>query len=243
MNSSDSTNREFLEKATQSADAAKRSADASLIADSIAGKNYILSQIAYENSKLDNKKRFDHDSASLQAQIASLDTAQKQFEVENTPYLELTGFKFLSFSPGKGMKFEYKINNLGRQPVKILTDSMGWGLTKFDVTDLNDSIFFYKPKDRVNSYLIRENSLPIIVGDSDNLTQEHYDEIVKEFYFVTIVERIEYINLITGKRRFYRFKAQMKPKPEDIDSLDPKSTDISVIDNDNSDIEETDKNK
>ena len=116
IRSSDSTNREFIERATESANAAKRSADASLVADSI-------SKIALDSNNSYNKRNFQIQQRALQIQYDNIAEAQKQFSLSNRPFIQITGMKVDSVEIGQLPQISYFIMNSGKFPATILSIS------------------------------------------------------------------------------------------------------------------------
>ncbi|MDB5063554.1 MAG: hypothetical protein JWP67_3397 [Mucilaginibacter sp.] len=80
------------------------------------------------NDSLDNIKNkhdslvFEYQKKSLGAQIASTQEAQKEFDIENRPLVQILNFAMDSINNGRHLKIKYDFINYGKQPVKGLTN-------------------------------------------------------------------------------------------------------------------------
>jgi hypothetical protein len=208
IKSSDSTSREFLKKATQSADAAKKSADASLLADSISAKNYKLTRTAYEDNKADSRKRFQHDSASLQAQIASLDTVQKQFEISNEPYMQIFFPKITQLKLNEFVGIYYMIANLREIPIQVISqkEAISIRVTPNDFNHIRSG----NVPGNINKYVIKESG----IADTyyfPRIDSGAFDKVKKGVWSIYYLGEIKYRNLTTGRLKYYRFEMKMNP--------------------------------
>lgn len=219
--SSDSTNRQFLSKATQAANAADSSFHEARIYDRL---SLIRQDSTLKSNRTDNKMRYNLDSSNTKLQI---NTLKEQFEAENKPFLQLEQVGVSDLKVGSDFILSYTITNLKVYPVKI-TVQTEWtyvGPSLPDSSQFRNYIFH----DNVSKYVIKDapqltgiNFGPYKIIDSINLKENHYS-----IYFGG---EMTYSDLANGNTRIYSFAIRYTPFPG------LKQSSLEYIKNDNFDI-------
>lgn len=167
--------------------------------DGVLRRRDSINAIANEDNE---RRRFSLDSTSTQAQIQSIKEAQKQFEVENEPYLQIEVTSIdTPFLKGKPISIKYDIKNLKINPVKIIIDKGA-----FEITDARpDKFDVFKKKSKganFNVYTTKES--PYKTGGILPTEARVFNAVAGGKSSVFILNDIEYIDLLSSKKRFYK---------------------------------------
>lgn len=196
--------------AENSAEAAKKSADAAIEATGEQKRNNQLSEIA-------QNKRYALDSTNLQTQINNLQEMQKEFIAENEAYLEITDIIMRDFQPNEEPLFTYKIKNLGAQVAKEYSN-----ISQLQFIPMNEHVFFqknpltYMPGSRLNKvgrYFTKETPVEAYFqfGKGYKLPDTIFNGVVKKELFVIFIGEIIYRNSVTNTKRVYKFVFEIQP--------------------------------
>jgi len=109
--SSDSTNRQYLEEIRRISNSFDTSA-------STANKGFMLAQKSFDTSVYLNNKSFGLQQKILNSQINSLKETQREFELENRPFVQVSEIK-VDTSDYK-ILISFKIINYGKFPADVL---------------------------------------------------------------------------------------------------------------------------
>lgn len=213
----------FMEARIQS----KAATDAAIAADSTVkitryydSISRINQDMTFASNQEDSKERFQHDSASLQAQINSIKEAQKQFEMENRPYIEVSNFDTLSFRENEYPVLRMAVRNLGKQPAKILRSvAVVYCDKASDNSDTAYNGFYRMVKENginvdtfrdENRYIIKEAPFykqlnwPVIID------VYHRDQILSGELDIYIIGKMTYLNLITKIEMLYKYAIEVR---------------------------------
>jgi hypothetical protein len=140
---------------------------------------------------------------------------QKEFEIENEPYLQVMQPRIVTFIVGQPMRFNYFFVNLGKYPAKILTLDVGGKANSYppNVEDSNTFKIANTLPDFINTFIIKESALIVDSPGTDNrpLTASKYFELINHVFNYYFYGRIQYQNLANKKRRIYSFVVQLDP--------------------------------
>lgn len=110
--SSDSTNREYLDKI--------QNLVKSFDTNTETGKESLsFAQKSFDTATTSNNRSFNLQYKSLNSQIVSLQQTQKDFEIENRPFLVFTDIILDTSFKNSVISITYKLNNNGKFPAKI----------------------------------------------------------------------------------------------------------------------------
>lgn len=149
---------------------------------------------------------------SLQAQINSIQEAQKEFEIDNMPYLECQNFTFRQFEAGKPPVIECQIINLGNHTAKILSGRLGHYYNTYTLDD---------PFKQLAQYKFMINVYPTYVGRgypelhhyyaNRPISFEDFNKIKMGVFKITFYGEITYISEATEKKRICYFVVELFP--------------------------------
>lgn len=215
----------LFRKTTQSTDAAIRSAnaaestyreqkfnDSSLRArDSI---KYIIDTAAQANKARNDSaievKRFDLQNKSIQAQIKSLQETNREFQVENEPFLQLTVEGVQNFAIGGLLDVTVKIDNLGKYPAMIILDK---SFSAFRVVPPPFEEVYKlgkKDEDLTNTYVSSSIPASKVFHHEDPITESQFTKTQQGTYKFYMVGFMKYENLVTHSVKTYRFEIQIQ---------------------------------
>jgi|GEM_PF-3671212 len=210
----DSTNRAFLNKASQSAEASTASANALLEWKDIGRENYELSRSVFDSTVSANKASIAISQKVLQAQIDALEKAQKNFQTQNEPYLQIGAPTFDTPGVTKQFSVSFEVQNLGNYPAKIVAEKL-----KFEGCELPPiaNSFSYPEDDTlylIDKYVTKENPIKSGISADSVFFDKRNDSLMKtgklKVYFWGY---IQYVNLVTKLSRIYTFKIMIDTKP------------------------------
>lgn len=206
--------------AIKSADAAELAVMEQIKNDSI---NKINESIKSRNDSVNTYKRFQLDSASIQAQIDYFNEIKKQFEIENRPFVQLGDFKLNPFQRVNNQivfPIKFRVVNFGKLPAQIL--------------EVNYDNFFMGDKDAIDSvdaYNIKyKTNYNVTIGnvadggmeiDATIIIEEDwvYDKIQKGEWNYFLFGNIKYICPTTKKFYLYKFIYRIQLNNMDITIL------------------------
>jgi hypothetical protein len=209
IDKSDSTNKEYLDRMKQFAEASDTSAKAAIRADSISNEILKLSEKSFENNKEETKKIYQFDSANLSKQQNSINESEREFELENRPYLQIDSMKLSTFKVGKNVAVSFSIINVGKFPAKLLDAKyyIDYGAKKTE-NEIDTAI--YQSDLSTNDLVSNQTPLPLtFILYKKVLTQEEYDKIldVERLYYnekyVYLAGKIKYCNFLNSKEVYY----------------------------------------
>lgn len=162
-----------------------------------------------EDALADTKKQFELQNAVIQSQIKALEDTQTRFEIENEPYLEIKNYSVLMTSSTSEINIVWEFTNFGKHPVKIYESrqyySYNEGYTVNDLVQLLQTKSFIPS----NKYISRESpskSLNLVPSTAEERPTVYANRIHP---FLSVGE-VHYINLITNKKKLYRYVAQAR---------------------------------
>lgn len=142
-----------------------------------------------------------------------------QFKIENEPYLQMDNFQFYMFTTPGHCAMTYYINNMGKQPVKILTSKMGFAFMTQHQVDTTNTESYFNVKFNIskkNAYIT--NSTPKRGGDIISwisLIDKDSTFLVDNKYKAVQFGTFDYINLVTKKTKQYKFIISVELPPND----------------------------
>ncbi len=196
-------------------------------ANEISGENLKLTQKAIARNDSMNREFYKVYDTSAKATIKSADAAmysakyadssfretQKEFAINNEPYLQLEDIKPTS-SNGANITFKYRIVNLSNYPVKLDSQCIQTAYVGYKVYDsfmknmfkiLKFSQFVKKPM-----YIIKESQYQSIATDEIEGGKAGYNAINSGVITLFLYGEIRYTSVPTNKRRCYKFVIELK---------------------------------
>lgn len=168
--------------------------------------------------KLDSseKEKFKRDTATFNLQknafnnqIKAIEETQKEFKVEYEPYLQLNDFSLRSVPNKLSFIIDFNINNLGKQPIKIIKTTNYVRIDTIPVERMIKKVPFTATKvtghhyvDNVIYVFSKEAPSSMPMGPYSN---DVFDNILNGSVKIYFWGKIEYINLSTGKKKEYDF--------------------------------------
>ena len=227
--SSDSTNRQTLNKMQEFADASKNSAASADRSAKEQKTNDSLSrnidsthfQKTDENTKQalsfsgksiesnisSSKKTFELQGKSIDAQVAAMKQTKKDFETETQPFLELkTPLNIDTIGINVPIVVSYKIKNLGKYPVKVIEENSVC-IPRYNTPSF-DSIYNNKNKIRmtyVNRYITYDSPLEEQSQTPFRLDSAYYNAIRNRRMPIYELGFIKYLNLVTNQTKEYDY--------------------------------------
>ena len=212
--------------------AAQNAAGSAIDAVKVAEKSYNLAKREADNTAIENQKKFDTQTKLAEAQIKALEdqvnTMKEQFEIENTPYLQIGHMLKVDLQPNRPLNIVYAINNFGRHPVQTterLTMYMVSGINNPNIPYLLENLHKQKPKEGV--FYINQSGIQVPDSFIENITQEVYDGIISGKLAIYFTTETTYVNLVNKKKR--KFASTVK-----ITSINPPN--MMVFNTDNFDL-------
>lgn len=141
---------------------------------------------------------------------------QRQFEIENTPYLQVDNIKLHFYENGMDT-VTFVVKSLGDRPITTTADvSMLAVYYKQNndqiVTQIDSSIFAFPPFQNIR-YISKEVPLELSTFEVQKfLDKNTLDSIESKKMNLILVGKIIYLNPINGKLRAYVYQAQLFPK-------------------------------
>ena len=173
-------------------------------------KGYIkLQKQIFTSDSLSDVKRQKRDSAALNTQITALNQTQKNFELTNRAYLQISAFDTVRLGKPYAI-IAFLISNIGQQPAKIID---GYANMTINIPGLTDrKVISENGREKwlpENSYVI--TSAPVQKNiNLDGVVDINYINQLKsgerDFY---IYGKYNYINNATNKKTLYEFYAEL----------------------------------
>lgn len=147
---------------------------------------------------------------SLQAQINSLKQAQKNFEIQNMPFLEISQVQINAFEIGKQINLIIHIKNLGNYPAK-LKRAVVWTATKANPPDTagQERQHFEKSITKAD-YISKEMEGLVEIDEGIPLNSNRFDKVKNGNWWLYLNGIISYENLVTHKEMKYKFMFRIK---------------------------------
>lgn len=201
ITSSDSTNKEYIQKIQKLVDAFDTSANTNK-------QSFELAKKSLEVNIANNQKKYSTDSSNLSNQQKSIDETKNEFELENRPYIQLGDFYYGnvdSSAKGYGISIDYKIVNFGKFPAKILNITYDNLLSAVEDTNyINNYKRKYARKENTTIGNVMAGGLPIN-NYIDSISANAFQRIIKGELRYYLFGEIKYMCPITGKYYFYEF--------------------------------------
>lgn len=169
---------------------------------------YELQKIQMNQAKEDAESQFVLQRKSLDAQIATLQQAQREFIKDNEPVLEMTNVDSININKDTGLiTFKYNINNYGNRAVQFRSISSAMWVPKmkgdlFKGSGLEEVL---KKSNIALAYITPSKPFKREFTATKSISPEILNEFVYSrcnFYFM---ERITYYNYINNKEMVYDF--------------------------------------
>lgn len=144
---------------------------------------------------------------SLDAQIGTMQESQKQFNIQNKPYIQISAFDLSEIQIGHNVYFKYKVQNLGNQPIILLKRAVAISIVEnLPFSDISKFKFLKTkiPPEEINRY-IKGNPLENIFNSSAIFGQETYNGIVNKKLFFYFYGKFTYKNVVTGTKSVSEF--------------------------------------
>lgn len=183
--------------------------------DSITRYNESIQSIA---DSINTAKRFVLDSLSrdlqnksLAAQIQSIKETQRQFDVTNRPYIQLSDFDFTTLEVGKPIKIKYRIENVGSQPAKLQKTEVQIRISPIvlapsNVKNIKKMISAAKLKSQIGfQYINRNGVIDLNFETDDPLPNSIMDGLIAKKMFFYLIGKITYLNVLNDRTRQYTF--------------------------------------
>jgi hypothetical protein len=151
---------------------------------------------------------FNLQKSGLTAQIKALQQTQKNFEIENQPFLEADDVTVSLFEMGIQMQVQLTVKNVGAFPVQVINVTNGTAIGAVAPTVksiINIAKANYFPYE---TYISKE-SPAIWTYDAQMVDVNKYNSVKNGQFFVWIGGVITYKNLATQKVRYYTFLKKM----------------------------------
>ncbi|MET4080670.1 hypothetical protein ABIB40_000614 [Pedobacter sp. UYP30] len=173
---------------------------------------------ASDSSALDSKKQFELQTQVINTQLKSLADAERRFILENEPYLQIAKLLVNSGSFGNYnyRSIEVDLTNLGKQPVQITKQRYFFKFLRIDG--------YLKPSDY--DFILQDlnkkkfSRYPLMVSSSnissytDIQSKNKEPQIPTGLMFVDVFPyyagEIHYYNVISQKKKVYKFLAEIK---------------------------------
>jgi hypothetical protein len=192
--------------ATHQTEQTKKAVEAAIKADSISEKNYALANQSFESSNEESKQKSKRDSTGLNLQISALEEKER----ENTSYLQASDFQITVFEIGKQMVLTYNITNVGQQPAKMIEGEAHSVFARRKTINFNNVPAYTPLKDVYNMYVIKEAPTNLYFQVDTTLDARWKYGIESGIISIYLMGKIRYINLVTKKKRFYHFMAELR---------------------------------
>jgi len=175
-----------------------------------------IAEIRYQETQTTSLKKGRQDSITLslaqqsvRSQIRSLEQTQRNFGLENEPFIEIENVTITSEPTiGKNFYIQYELDNLKNIPVFILSELTYMVYSYTDSVSVNKK---FQDTDFVplNKYLIKESQ--VIKGSAanidDNLMKLFREDKDLHLYYIKL---FKYKDLISGKIRIYKAVVKLK---------------------------------
>lgn len=209
----------LYKQATSQSESAQISANAAKDAVAQYRRANDLAREVFDSNNHASAQNLSLGERSLQAQIGSVKTTEKDFEIANTPFLQVY-CTVDTVREGKPMKLKVKLENYGNYPAKIIDYKQTVGAFPPDSIENFQKIqAVYQGKNDttplLNQYIVKgEPYEGSIGGDSANtLTKDQMQCIEKNKGMIMYyIGYFRYQNLVTKHIRLYKFRLEMEFK-------------------------------
>lgn len=152
---------------------------------------------------------FNLQKKGLQAQITAFKEAQKEFDIENKPFIQIMGFTIDTLSPTYRVGISFYFKNSGKQPVRCFHNKYGVDFEKGDK-------FIMKPNinwtyENLNSYLAGTTVSHSYWKSKDTMTTKDLNMILHGKAFGYVFGELQFENPANGKKGVYKYQYRLKP--------------------------------
>jgi hypothetical protein len=173
-------------------------------------------QIALDKSDQTNRDNFDRIDKSLSIQDSSLKETQKEFDINNAPFLQMKISRISKIEVGKQIDIGIIVENLGAYTAQTIKSNVVCATKNIPPT-IEEVNAIVKHNDKFvlpeGSYISKgnpiENELYKVI---DSLNERQYKMLMDEKWFIYMGGNIEYINLANGKRKKYIYMIKINGK-------------------------------
>lgn len=138
---------------------------------------------------------------------SALKETQREFRLSTTNYLQISHFE-PTFIPDRPVSFSFRLDNLGKQPTKIIAGTFRFinspGLTIRDNAG-KKHIFADNAVEVINSYCLENQFYEGDATFQKNIDSVSYGYIQRPDFSTNFDGKVRYVNLVTGKEWMYIF--------------------------------------
>lgn len=228
IDSANKSSQQSYELTKKSVESGATVANASKKTASISDSNYQLTKTAIENSDINSKKSVYISEQSLKGSQSAFKETVKQFEAEYAPYLQTVDVELSPIKVNEKLALSFSLNNLRETPVKIISFKVAFNITrpvKYNELKNGDEI------NKNNMYVIKEIPMDVKTVLAERLSVADSIWLENKDNYIYYAREIQYINMITGRPRIYRF--QIKIRHLIGSKLFPRNTYFEFIENEN----------
>jgi len=208
----------LYKQATSQSESARISANAARDAVAQYRRANDFAKEAFDINNQTSAQNLSLGERSLQTQIGSVKTTEKDFEIANTPFLQVY-CTVDTVREGKPMRLKVKLENYGNYPAKIIDYKQTAGAFPQDsIEDFQKIQVYYHGKNDttpfLNQYIVKGDPYEgSIGGDSTNtLTKDQMQCVEKNKMIMYYIGYFRYQNLVTKHIRLYKFRLEMEFK-------------------------------
>jgi len=141
---------------------------------------------------------------AAKAAMEAVDTAKKQFEVENTPYIIISSFDSLKLDENSNPRFWYSVKNLGKQVIRVNAAKFIYQFdpTSDSIRDVDSfSMKFSKAKLlNISSYANYDSPVLMSSTGDTKIPQETLNHFYMKMIRLYIGIELHYTNLINNEK-------------------------------------------
>jgi len=153
--------------------------------------------------------QFGLQKRTQEAQINAFKETEKEFQISNSPFLQISIEFVGAIEVGKPVDITIKIENLGSYPAKIINSITG-ATTRNSPPDLNMLGKYTQTTVPNNSYISNKNPITNnIPGIIPSISLAQYEMVNQGKWFLYVGGKIKYINLANGKIKEYKYCVKM----------------------------------
>jgi hypothetical protein len=187
-------------------------------------KQFAISQILInrKTDSLDSIKS-KHDEAVFNVQMATFQGHQKEFDIENKPFLQISRISIDYPEMGKDQRVNFVFYNAGKQPLQFVTGKLNLGYS----TNLNDKDFRFTKPDSIENRIITSMSfVEASVNSQVTITNQTQYNWATNGFFKTFLRGVYvYRNTYNNKRYKYIFDYRISKT-----SKDAETSTVAIID-------------
>jgi hypothetical protein len=174
----------------------------------IATKKYNDSSLYVQQKAIDGNAKsseltFQRESKSLDLQDSTLKETQKEFDIENKPFISIANIRIDTNMIGKKFTLTYVFINNGKQPCQIIDG--GVSFKPLDDPDFRDIPKVPQNTSPVNVYLSYNQFLPMTQKVDSVTTKSMFDLINSDKIFFYVYGKIKYKSIASEKIYTFTF--------------------------------------